>query len=64
VPSLISSGIGWILFTYGRRQQRWPQICCGIALMLYPYFTNNIGAMVGGGMLVGAALCAMLAAGL
>lgn len=61
--SLIPSGIGFVLFMYGRKQQRWPQLVCGLLLMVYPYFTTTITTMVGGGVLLGAALYVMLAAG-
>jgi hypothetical protein len=50
--SLIPSGIGFVLFVYGRKQQRWPQLLAGVVFMVYPYFTPSILAMV----LVGVAL--------
>jgi hypothetical protein len=62
--SLVPSGVGWVLFTYGRKEQRWPQLCCGIALMVYPYFAGSMATLVGGGVLVSAALYVMLAVGL
>ncbi len=61
--SLIPSGIGFVLFTYGRKQQRWPHLLCGILLMVYPYFTGTVGTMIGGGITVGVALYCMVAAG-
>jgi hypothetical protein len=61
--SLIPSGIGFVLFTYGRKQQRWPQLLCGLLLMLYPYVTGSVGWMVGTGVLVCAGLYALLALG-
>jgi hypothetical protein len=50
--SLIPSGIGFVLFVYGRKQQRWPQLLAGILFMIYPYFTPSILTM----LLVGVAL--------
>jgi len=50
--SMIPSGIGFVLFVYGRKQQRWPQLLAGVVFMVYPYFTPNILTMV----LVGVAL--------
>ena len=44
--SLIPSGIGLVLFVYGRKQQRWPQLTAGLALMVYPYFTPTITSLV------------------
>lgn len=61
--SLLPSGVGYVLFTYGRKEDRWPQLVCGILLMVYPYFTGTVSTMVGMGLLVGAALYALLAAG-
>jgi len=54
--SLIPSGIGFVLFVYGRKQQRWPQLGAGIAFMIYPYFTPNIPLMLLVGVVLGAAL--------
>jgi hypothetical protein len=63
VLSLIPSGIGYVLFTYGRKEDRWPQLVCGIVLMVYPYFTGTVATMLGGGALVGGILYALIAAG-
>jgi hypothetical protein len=55
--SLLVSGIGFVLFEYGRRQVRAPQIVFGLALMIFPYFVSNIAAMAGvGAALVGACI--------
>ena len=61
--SLIPSGVGYVLFTYGRKEDRWPQLVCGILLMVYPYFTGTVATMVGGGAVVIAMLYVLLAAG-
>ena len=51
--SLFPSGIGFVLFIYGRKQQRWPQLVAGLLLMVYPYFVDSalwlafIGASIG-----------------
>jgi branched-subunit amino acid transport protein len=50
--SMIPSGIGFVLFVYGRKQQRWPQLLAGILFMVYPYFTPSLLTM----LLVGVAL--------
>jgi hypothetical protein len=44
--SLIPSGIGFVLFTYGRKQQRWPQFAAGVILMVYPYFATTIMSLI------------------
>jgi hypothetical protein len=63
VLSLLPSGVGYVLFTYGRKEHRWPQLVCGILLMVYPYFTGTVASMAGGGVLICAALYALIAAG-
>lgn len=61
--SLVPSGIGFVLFTYGRKQDRWPQLLCGLLLMVYPYFTGTVGTMVSVRIFLGAGLYFMLAVG-
>jgi len=39
--SLITSAIGFALFTYGRKSARLPQAVGGVALMVYPYFVGS-----------------------
>ena len=39
--SLIPGGIGFVLFVYGKKQQRWPHLVAGLAMMIYPYFTST-----------------------
>lgn len=34
--SLIPGGIGFVLFVYGKKQQRLPQLVGGLLLMVYP----------------------------
>jgi hypothetical protein len=50
--SLITSGVGFVLFTYGKKQERHPQVAAGVALMVYPYFVPNLTAhlLVGAGI--------------
>jgi len=40
--SLITGGIGFVLFVYGKKQDRTPQLVAGIALMVYPYFVSTV----------------------
>jgi hypothetical protein len=54
--SLVLSGAGFVLFRYGRKQDRWPQLVAGLALMLFPYFATSVIALAGIGALIGAAL--------
>ncbi|HVZ23958.1 MAG TPA: hypothetical protein VG871_22950 [Vicinamibacterales bacterium] len=52
--SLVIGGIGFVLFVYGKKQDRTPQLLAGIALMVYPYFVTTALMM----FVVGAAICA------
>jgi hypothetical protein len=54
--SLIPGGIGFVLFVYGKKQQRWPQLAAGLALLIYPYFTDSVISLVGVGVAIGAGL--------
>jgi hypothetical protein len=40
--SLITSGAGFVLFVYGKKQDRWPQLVGGLAFMVYPYFVTTL----------------------
>jgi len=40
--SLITSGVGGVLFVYGRKQDRAPQLVAGIILIVYPYFVSSL----------------------
>ena len=55
VLSLIPSGIGFVLFVYGKKQERWMHLAAGLALMIYPYFANTVMQMLIGGVLIGGA---------
>ncbi len=55
VLSLVPSGIGFVLFVYGKKQERWTHLVAGLALMVYPYFTNTVMQMLLGGALIGGA---------
>src|SRR5262245_4515676 len=54
--SLVAGGIGFVLFVYGKKQARWPQLVAGLGLMVYPYFTPTLGSMIGVGLLIVAGL--------
>ena len=54
--SLIPSGAGFVLFVYGKKQGRWPQLTGGLLLMVYPYFTQSVPALLGVGVAVAAAV--------
>jgi hypothetical protein len=47
VASLIVSSIGFVVFGYGKRLQRLPQVLIGLLLMGFPYFVPNVPIMIG-----------------
>jgi hypothetical protein len=61
--SLIPSGIGFVLFVYGKKQQRWPHMLAGIVFSVYPYFTPSVGSMTGIGVALGVGLWLAVRAG-
>jgi multisubunit Na+/H+ antiporter MnhC subunit len=54
--SLITSGIGLVLFVYGKKQERWPQLAGGLALMIYPYFVSTLTTTLVVGAVIGTAV--------
>jgi hypothetical protein len=55
ILSLVPSGIGFVLFVYGKKQQRWPHMIAGIALSVYPYLAETALQMALGGVVIGGA---------
>ena len=53
--SLIPSGIGFVLFVYGKKQERWLHVAAGAGLMVYPYFATSVVSLVGVGVAIAAA---------
>lgn len=53
---LVVGGVGFVLFTYGRKQQRIPQLVTGLLFMLYPIFVSNTVWLVVVGCVLGAGL--------
>jgi hypothetical protein len=56
MASMLIGTIGFGIFIYGKKQQRLPQLLAGVALMGYPYFVENVTAMLAIGAGVIAAL--------
>jgi hypothetical protein len=61
--SLIPSGIGFVLFVYGKKQERWPHMLAGIAFSVYPYFTPSSVVMVAVGVALSTGLWLAVRAG-
>lgn len=56
IANFLVSGIGFVLFSYGRKMSRLPQVVIGLVLMVFPYFVPSVLAMFG----ITAALCGLL----
>jgi hypothetical protein len=54
--SLIAGGIGFVLFVYGKKQQRWPHLAAGLLFMVYPYFTPTLMSLCLTGAAIGVIL--------
>jgi hypothetical protein len=50
--SLIPGGVGFVLFVYGKKQERWSLAIGGLVFMVYPYFTDTVLTLVGVGVLL------------
>ena len=61
--SLIPGGVGFVLFVYGKKQQRWPHLVAGLAFMVYPYFATSIASLTIAGGAIGVALWLAVRAG-
>lgn len=51
--SLIVSGIGFVMFMYGKKQHRPVQLGAGLLLLLFPFFVRD-GVWLG---VLGAVIC-------
>jgi len=61
--SLIPGGVGFVLFVYGKKQQRWPQLIAGLVMMVYPYFATTVPTLAAGGAVIAGVLWYMLSLG-
>jgi hypothetical protein len=64
IASLLVSSVGFVLFEYGRRMRRVPQIGVGMVLLVYPYFVESDWVMLGIGAVLLVALWLCLLRGL
>ncbi|HEX7478748.1 MAG TPA: hypothetical protein VF331_13150 [Polyangiales bacterium] len=58
LASMVVSSIGWVLFSYGRKQHRLPHAVVGVVMLVYPYVVTNIALMFG---IMGALLALLFA---
>jgi hypothetical protein len=61
--SLVPSGIGFVLFVYGKKQDRMAHLIAGLLLMVYPLVTPTVVSLVGVGLAIGAGLWIAVRAG-
>ena len=61
--SMIPSGIGFVLFVYGKKQDRGIYMIAGIVFSIYPYFTPSSLVMMVIGIALGVALWMAVRAG-
>ena len=54
IVSMLVSGIGYIFFSHGRKQQNGFNVFIGVLLMAFPYFVSDVALMLG----IAGALCA------
>jgi len=54
--SMIPSGVGFVLFMYGKKQERLPQLVVGLLMMVYPYFVSSVSTLVVVGLILWGAL--------
>lgn len=64
IAGLLVSSIGFVVFEYGRRMRRPPQVGIGLILLIFPYFVASVWVMLGIAVLLLAALWLALARGL
>jgi hypothetical protein len=46
IASLLVSGVGFVVFSYGRTQRRLPHALIGVVMLIYPYFVTNVPHML------------------
>jgi hypothetical protein len=56
VAGFLVSGVGFVLFNYGRKMGRLPHVVVGLVLMVFPYFVPGVLLMFGIAALLGGLL--------
>jgi hypothetical protein len=64
LASLFVSSIGFVLFAYGRKQARYPQVLSGLVLLVFPYFVTGVLPMFAIALVILAGLWGAVRAGL
>jgi hypothetical protein len=61
--SLIPSGVGFVLFVYGKKQARMPHLVAGLVFMIYPMLATTVTSLLVVGGVTTAALWYAVRAG-
>ena len=46
IAGLVFSGLGFVVFTYGKRMSYWVPMLCGIGLMMLPLFIADTRLLI------------------
>jgi hypothetical protein len=56
IAGLFVSSVGFVLFSYGKKMSRPPQMVGGLLLMVFPYFVPGVLWMLA----IGALMCGLI----
>lgn len=60
LASLVVSSVGFVLFVYGKRMTRAPQMVAGLLLLVGPYFLDGaLGIVLAGAIVTGLLVAAL-----
>lgn len=45
IGGLVFGAIGFVAFIHGKRMHLWKMMLCGLALMIFPYFVENMSIL-------------------
>ena len=49
IGGFVFGSIGFVAFVYGKRMNLWKMMLCGLALMAFPYFVENMWILFAAG---------------
>jgi len=54
IAGIVVSGVGYVLWRYGRKMSRPPHLVVGICMLIYPYFVPGalLTSCIGAGLLL------------
>lgn len=55
IVGLFAGAVGVVYLAYGKKQSKLVYVICGVLLMAYPYFTDNIWILLVVGLALGIA---------